>query len=333
MARLAALAAAIAVLAAGSGGAAAPASRCAGLSGSFAYIAGHALHVLDLPTCRDRVVVARGASGPVRISHDARFVAFGNASIVRVRGGHVSTPFGAAGASGWVWSPKVDVLAGLTARGGVVVAGPGSPPVRVVPDDWAATSVLWSPRGDALVIGRSRFPRRPLHQEIWLWFPRTHDLQLVAGAFRGIQTPQLATVSRDADWVFWWPRFQNSSSLAADGMPLESKRIAGGARGPRIVRSMLLYPDFITWCRRQLVVAAGGDRYATHGKRLVVARAPLWQPRDLSGQPTRSWASPSCSPGGRLVAAAAGPDFFEARFGREHGRSGCSRSTGAHASA
>jgi dipeptidyl aminopeptidase/acylaminoacyl peptidase len=80
---------------------------------------------------------------------------------------------------------------------------------------------------------------------------------------------------------------------------------------------MLLWDDFLSWCGSRLVVAAGAGRYATSNKALLVASAPGWRGRPLSRDRLRSWISPACSPDGRLVAASAGPNDVEPRFGLE----------------
>jgi hypothetical protein len=73
-----------------------------------------------------------------------------------------------------------------------------------------------------------------------------------------------------------------------------------------------MYRDFVVNCGTRLAYAAGGDRYATHGKRIVV------DGRDLSRDRSRSWVSPACSRNGSLLVAAAGRNWEEDRFGREH---------------
>jgi dipeptidyl aminopeptidase/acylaminoacyl peptidase len=100
------------------------------------------------------------------------------------------------------------------------------------------------------------------------------------------------------------------------------KGSALGALGPRVATT-LVYPEFLAWCGRKLLIVAGGDRYTTRGKRLVVLSPPrpgygqLWRSRDLSSDRSRSWISPACSPGGRSIAVSAGRNWFEPRFGAE----------------
>ena len=84
---------------------------------------------------QERTLVATGAAPTVRFSHDGTWVAFGDGSIVPSDGGDVQRPVGKL--TSWQWSPTDDVLAGVTAKGGVVVgrsggraAGPGEGRVR-----------------------------------------------------------------------------------------------------------------------------------------------------------------------------------------------------------
>jgi len=59
-------------------------------------------------------------------------------------------------------------------------------------------------------------------------------------------------------------------------------------------------------------VAQGGDRYAMHGKHIV------FDGRDVSRDPSRSWVSPSCSAAGTTLVAAASVNATPPRIGREH---------------
>ncbi len=108
-----------------------------------------------------------------------------------------------------------------------------------------------------------------------------------------------------------------SGSLAADGWPLEAVPAAGGPP-VRVVPHMLLYDDYLAWCGSDLIAAAGPDRQSNMGSKLLAVAPPLWRARTL--QPARglSWVSPSCGPGGRQLAAAAGPNTDNAEFGVEH---------------
>ena len=127
-------------------------------------------------------------------------------------------------------------------------------------------------------------------------------LRRVAGPLRGVATPIVSGFAPDRR-VLWWPDYQHSASIQADGLPL----YANQAR----IAATLVFPDFVVRCGRHLAFVAGGDRYTTHGKRI------LFDARDVSDDATRSWVSPSCTANGELVAAA-GRNWEESRFGMEH---------------
>ena len=73
-------------------------------------------------------------AGPVRFSPSGRWVAFGDGGVVPARGGAALTPLGKVAA--WEWSPSEDVLAGVSADGGLSVSGPSSAPQRLLPEGW-----------------------------------------------------------------------------------------------------------------------------------------------------------------------------------------------------
>jgi hypothetical protein len=102
--------------------------------------------------------------------------------------------------------------------------------------------------------------------------------------------------------VLWWS-WPNSGSIAADGVAVYANE--------RRIASALMYRDYVSVCGDHLAIAAGGDRYSMHGKRI------LFDGRDVSRDRSRSWVNPSCSPSGVLVAAAS-KNTVPNRIGREH---------------
>jgi WD40 repeat protein len=262
--------------------------------GRVAYVRSGSLRLLDLATCRD-VLLARNARPPVRFSPDGRWIAFGAGATVATTGGPVQR----LDAHGWAWAPRGHVLAIVTRNGGVRV---GAKPV--LPDGWGATDVRFAPDG-SLFVTRAR--------EIWVLLGPNRTPNQVA-AF-GSGTPELAAVSSQA--VAFWLRLGKSNSIAADGLPLQVKRLSAGVAGPRVADASLLHPDYVGWCGPNLLFVGGGGRYATKGKQVRFATPPTWQSRDLSRDATRSWVSPACSPDLRWIVAAAGPNRIEARFGQE----------------
>lgn len=262
----------------------------AGGDAKIAYVLGKRATIIYLGSpLRQPIVLAR--TGPPRWSGDGRLLSIGGWVVGRAR----------LPATQLSWAPTGETAAYQTKDGAVLLWTPrGSR--TVVPATWGATSLAWGPNGK-LALGRSvchvpcGFPR---HQEVWIW--RNGSLRQVAGPLRGVARPIVAGFAPDGR-VLWWPDYQDSGSIQADGLPLYANRA-------RIVVT-LVFPDFVVRCGRHLAVAAGGDRYTTHGKRI------LFDGRDVSDDATRSWVSPSCSANARLVAAG-GRNWEEKRIGSEH---------------
>jgi hypothetical protein len=119
-------------------------------------------------------------------------------------------------------------------------------------------------------------------------------------------------LSGDGRWLFFAIDSYGSSSIAADGLDLLVVSTGGG-----IVHHLgltLVYPDYLTWCGGRLVYAAGGDRIAVHGKRLLVAAPPDWKPHPLWSDRARTFASPACSPDRTTVAVLSQRSSVNARF-------------------
>ena len=124
--------------------------------------------------------------------------------------------------------------------------------------------------------------------------------------------------SPDGRWLLYWAASQCSSSLAADGWPLKTVPAGGGGKPVTAVTHMLLFPDYLTWCGRRLIAAAGPSRETQRDSELVATGPPSWHQRTIGPASRLSWVSPACAPSGALLAAAAGPNTENAGFGVEH---------------
>jgi len=262
-----------------------------GVTGRVAFIHDGRVILVDLATGKRTVALTQAPAGPIRWSGDAKLLSDAG----RIAGGpklHTSQV---------VWAPSGETAAYATKSGEVALWTPtGSQ--AVVPATWGATSIAWGPNG-TLALGRTicHVPcGMPRHQEVWTW--RAGSLRRVVGPLPGVVRPIVTGFSADGR-VLWWPDEQGSASLAADGLLLH-------ANNSRIATT-LAFPDYVVRCGRHLAVAAGSDRFTTHGKRI------LFDGRDVSRDRTRSWVSPSCDPEG-IVIAAAGRNWQEAGFGHEH---------------
>ena len=248
--------------------------------GRVAYVRDGALHVIELGTCRDRVLVASGAAGPVKFSPDGKSIAF-SGGVVPATGGKVK-------AGGTLWRPSGTTSARLTAKGGVLIGAH-----RIIKDGWGATSAAWTPQGN-LVITRVQGKR----SQLWFWFQDTGNLLNVA-PLKNTSNPQLVGVSADGRWAFWFSKSNSSSD--ADGVPLDAMLLSTRKVGKPVAATMLAYRDYVTWCGQRLVVVSGGSKVATADKSLVVAAPQSYRPKPLIADSRRSWASPSCSAEGQLA--------------------------------
>ena len=263
-----------------------------GSKGRVAFLDGHKLVVLDLATGKRTVALAHAPPGPIRWSGDGKLLSDGG----RVVGGP------ALPTDRLVWAPSGETAAYERQDGTVVVWSPGRSRTAV-PGPWGATSLAWGPNG-ALALGRyvCHVPCGiPLHQEVWIW--QDGSLRRVAGPLRGVVRPVVTGFTGDGR-VLWWADIQGSASLSADGLTLYANRT-------RIGRT-LVFPDYVVRCGSHLALAAGGDRYATLGKRILL------DGRDVSRDGSRSWVSPSCNPTTSSLVAAASRSREESRFGAEH---------------
>ena len=265
-------------------------------SGRVAYVTGGKLVLLDVATGRSRVLVARRVNPPVRFSPDGRYLAYGAGETFVVATTGQPRPLQLP-AHAWAWAPRGHRLAIAQHDGSVAVVEPGGKTETVAPAGWDPSSFAWSPDGRTLALGRLQ----PAEVAVW----RGGDVTRVAGPFSDDVPPEIAAVAPDGRTVFWWRR--PSASTAADGLPL---RTSAATLPPT-----LLYHDWVAWCGGRLYVAAGIDRYATHGKRIVALAAPSWRPRDVSRDARLSWVAPTCA-GGRVLVSA-GRNFVERHFGLE----------------
>jgi len=263
--------------------AAAPAARAA----RIAYLHDGDLVVRDLATGAQHVVMVHAGAGPVHWSGDGRLVSSGG----RIAAGP------ALPTSELIWAPTGETAAYITHKGGVVLWARRENR-RIAPDGWGATSLAWSGNG-RLAIGRALYRPTPHQQGIWIWDGHTLRRLLALGRSGSEPYP---TGWHDGR-VVWWA-YPNSASLAADGVFLYEDHTRVG--------ETLMYPDYVVSCGSRLALADGGDRYSTHDKRI------LFDGRDISRAPSRSWVSPACSADGSILLAAAGRNWVEDRFGHEH---------------
>jgi Tol biopolymer transport system component len=256
--------------------------------GKVAWIRSGALVLIDLRTCRESTLLGAGVAPPVRFSSDGSWLAFGGGQIVPTAGGRVERPLGST-ATTWEWSPVEDVLAGVTATGGVLIGGPGREPRTALASGSGVGGVSFSPDGRSLAVDRAG---------------RGIDvLDVVTGRARTVlaqpdprDTPEVAGWSPDGRWILYW-----RGPVRADGAPLDAVPASGGA-WINVFDPVLPYPDFLSWCGDEIALSAGGGKAVSEGKQVVLTGPPGWSFQNLTNDFGRSWFWPACSPDARWIA-------------------------------
>jgi hypothetical protein len=120
--------------------------------------------------------------------------------------------------------------------------------------------------------------------------------------------------SPDGRWVLYTIDPFGSASIPADGLQLKAIRVTGGRS--YALPLGLLYDDYRAWCGNRLVMTAGGDRIAVHGKRLIVTGPPGWKPHRVVADPRMSFGSLVCDGDGIVVQGQ--PSSTDANFFHTH---------------
>jgi hypothetical protein len=260
----------------------------AGAATRVAFFDAGNLVVLDLASGRRHVAMNGAPVEPLAWSGDGKLLSVGG----RIVGGPtLHTPTLA-------WAPTGETAAYQTRTGAVDLWSPGRGSRTILAPGWGVTSLAWGP-GGVLAFGRAT----PSHDDVWTW--KAGRLTRVAVSHGPSPRPLVAGVDGGGR-VLWWDDLESSGSIAADGLVLS-------ANGTKLATT-LVFPDYVSVCGSHLALAAGRDRYTTHGKSILL------DGRDVSRDPALSWVSPSCNAGGLLVAAA-GRNWYETRIGQGEHRS------------
>jgi Tol biopolymer transport system component len=169
-------------------------------------------------------------------------------------------------AGGFAWSPKADVVAVVSGLGGKLFAVRPGQPLYPIFESLGLTdaSPAWSPDGReiAVAIVNLTAKKRFVSSAI--------DVFPAAG---GIAPGVLASSRADAPIVDgWWANGQglfawsdrhDSTSLAADGLPLVSYPLHGK---PTTLATTLPYPSFAVPGQGGVTLVTGGDRYPWNAK-------------------------------------------------------------------
>jgi hypothetical protein len=265
--------------------------------GVVVWIDAGALMVFDLGTCRQAVPVTSGVEPPVRFSPDGHWLGFGDGRVVPVAGGTVEQPFGQP-VQAWAWSPAANLLAGVTAKEGVLITQPGGRPEMLLPDDSGVRHLAFSPDGRRLAVDR-------VATGIQVLDVTTAEALTIFRQPDPARVPEVAGWSPDGQWILYW-----RGPIGQAASPLDAAPARGGA-WVNVFDPMLRYRDFLSPCGNRIAATAGGDQEVSVGKQILLSGAPAWRFHNLTHDYTRSWIWPACSPDGRWVAAVAMPNHHE----------------------
>jgi Tol biopolymer transport system component len=209
--------------------------------------------------------------------------------VIATEGGPVQRPVGHI--TKWQWSPREDVLAGVSSDGEVMVGGPGETSSRFFPSK--AEDVVFARDGTRLALGAGN--RLAV---VAISGGRAETLLATAGTDR----PVVAGWSPGGRWVLFWVLSPGRSNAPLNAAPL----VGGGYSN--IFDPVLPYADFLSWCGPAVVVSGGGGEFPSEGQQLLISEPPGWGTRNLSADFRTSWLWPACSPNGTWIAVTATPN-------------------------
>jgi Tol biopolymer transport system component len=211
---------------------------------------------------------------------------------------------------GFAWAPHRDELAVAAylphaplARSYLAATVTPAGQSRILTASETLTGPAWSSDGTRLAVGTGSFSAGQ-------WYSRLDVLSLTGGPSAVAVTTtgnvlELAGWWPDGQGLLYWPDYQGSASIAADGLPLDS--VALGSRSPRtLVQAMLVHGSWLapSPAGHAFAAVSGGDRVIwSGGKQITLCAAtgrctPVPQPSGLVS------VDPSWSPGGTAIAFA-----------------------------
>lgn len=287
--------------------------------GTVAYLGATELHVVDVATGEDWILVQGGAGfgeGPftreVRISPDGRWVSFGGGLMVPTAGGEVCAPLG-EGVHDLEWASDGRAVA-LSSVGSIRTGGPQEMAADISYGGYRFDSLALSQDGESVAVSAMRTDPSPApYQAIWLidW-----DYMMggpAAGRHEEIKFPILSQGDRPGieiagwdptgEWVLFWNTY-DAPSLDADGSPLRALEIETGDV-VTITEAMISERDQMTWCAGRLVFTDRGGRAPMQDEKIIAStQPPAWvvtemHPSDFPG----SYVDPACDETGSRLAA------------------------------
>lgn len=287
-----------------------------GSLGFVAYAGVTDLHIVDVETGHDQILVSGGSGfgrgfpgSGVQVSPDGRWITFGDGLVVPSGGGTVCAPLG-RGLRDFRWTSG-GMLVGL-GDNVLVVGGPDRQPKTFDAGRFPIGSYALSPDGKSIAVSVFSPPDKtndPLSvgmRGIWVL-----DLEgRVVGRPSTISLPgpeyKIAAWAPDGRSILYWVLFPNSASLNADGGPLHVVDISTGDR-TEVSPGMPNDPGQVSMCGGSVVIADVPGRFAEQGHVITVLDPADWSSQPLPGEAGESYVDPSCNRdgAGRIVATAA----------------------------
>lgn len=277
-------------LLAGGGTAARGSGACPGDArlGKVAYVRGSALHLVDLRTCADRVLVRRGASGPVHFLRKGRVLRYGGVWTVPVAGGK---PVRVAAETG-LRSPDRRHVARIRVEGqrgtpagsqAIVVDGRAVYTLRGTPD--ALALLAWSPDSRWLLFYVDPLGSASIAAD---------GVEVQAIEVTGGRPVKITTMLGYPDYLTWCRR-RLVATAGGSRLATENKRLIVAAPPAWKTRKLVRTPAR-AWgsvaCAPDSRSLVAQSQPASHDPRFFATRWSLWSLR-LDGRRTRLTSPPA----------------------------------------
>ncbi len=218
------------------------------------------------------------------------------------------------------WSPSADVLAFTTQSGAAlqIAAADGLATDLVKAGGGSIESFVWSHDGTALAYALHSADPSTADQvfsvaadgsryQRWPYVPPEHAGIILAGWWP------------DGTGILAWPDPDHSASIAADGLPLVSVRLAGGPA--QTLATTLPYRPWVRWSPdgRSVAVVAGAGREPWQAKSLAVCSVPGGGCTPVPQAPGTVSVDPAWSPDGSRIAFVRAPEHGSPGAGADFG--------------
>lgn len=306
-----------------------------GALGTVAYLGATELHVVDVATGEDSILVQGGPgfgegffAGDVKISPDGQWVSFGEGLMVPTAGGDVCAPLG-EDTRNLEWAPDGGAVA-LSSEGSIRTGGPREMAGDHSYGGYRFDSLALSPDGESIAV--SAVPSDPPgNEDGGLWVIERDTL--VGTPQAGVEPEvRFDELSHEEDmqgieiagwdpiggWVLFWTSYgKDAASLNAEGGPLWALEIDRSEVVP-ITDAMISERDQMTWCGDRLLFTDGAGRLMQDKKIIAGAQPPSWEKEVIAEDQASSLSDPACDKAGSgliAISTTTGGDRGPALYG------------------